>query len=42
MALGGEGIIEEIRINSNKEYKDITLIVFGKSEVQTPRQYGKV
>ena len=35
MALGGEGIIEEIRINSNKEYKDITLIVFGKSEVLT-------
>lgn len=34
MALGGEGIIEEIRINSNKEYKDITLIVFG-SEVLT-------
>ena len=23
------------RINSNKEYKDITLIVFGKSEVLT-------
>ena len=35
IALGGEGIIEEIRINSNKEYKDITLIVFGKSEVLT-------
>ena len=35
MALGGEGIIEEIRINSNKVYKDITLIVFGKSEVLT-------
>ena len=35
MALGGGGIIEEIRINSNKEYKDITLIVFGKSEVLT-------
>lgn len=34
MALGGGGIIEEIRINSNKEYKDITLIVFG-SEVLT-------
>ena len=34
MALGGGGIIEEIRINSNKDYKDITLIVFG-SEVLT-------
>ncbi len=34
MALGGGGIIEEIRINSNKEYKDITLIVFG-SEILT-------